>query len=295
MATSPSSLLATATASIRRSIRGGAGVRPSCGSWITLADPETARIFARTSGFPWLCLDMEHCAADLRDAVAVFGAVADAGVAPLVRVPRGTHENIKRVLDAGAFGVVAPMVETAEEARAIVNACKYPPLGTRSFGPGGHWLAARSSTQEEYFATANAHTLVILQTESPLGLKNADEIYAVPGVDCILVGPRDLRGHLTRGEGREPAGAPVTEAEFEAALAEARRAARAAGVPIGIHAPTVEEAEKRAREGFSFFTVGSDRTFLMQEAQRVAQACAAIGGGEEGGAGAGATPTLSLY
>lgn len=102
---SNTSLLETSSASIRHSIRSGT----SCGSWITLGDPETARLFARTSGFPWLCLDLEHSAIDLRDAGVIFAVVADAGVAPLVRVPRGTHENIKRVLDAGAFGVSSPL------------------------------------------------------------------------------------------------------------------------------------------------------------------------------------------
>ncbi len=276
---SNASLLETSSASIRNSIRSGT----SCGTWITLGDPETARILARTSGFPWLCLDLEHSAIDLRDAAVIFAVVADAGVAPLVRVPRGTHENIKRVLDAGAFGIIAPMIETVEEARAVVEAVKYPPRGTRSYGPGGHWLAARCVSQEEYFATANDHTIVILQTESPLGLKNADAIYAIPGVDCILVGPRDLRGHLTRSEGRKNAGAPVTDEEFEGALFAARLAAKKAGIPIGIHAATVEEAERRAAEGFSFFTVGSDRSFLVTEAQRVARACKAIGGVETKG------------
>ena len=102
---------------------------------------------------------------------------------------------IKRVLDAGAFGIVAPMVNTVEQAREIIAATKYPPLGNRSLGGGMHGLNF-AATAGDYFKRANDEILVVLQTESPTGVNNAEAIYSLPGVDAIFVGPVDLRANM---------------------------------------------------------------------------------------------------
>src|SRR5262245_52286238 len=113
--------------------------KPQVGTWLSLGSLFAARVMARL-GFPWLTVDMEHSPIDISQAAALFGAIADAGCVPLARVPRGTHENIKRVLDAGAHGIIVPMVNTVAEAKVAIAAAKYPPQGNRSIGGGLHSL-----------------------------------------------------------------------------------------------------------------------------------------------------------
>ena len=108
---------------------------------------------------------------------------------------------IKRALDAGAWGIVVPMVDTVEQARTAVAAAKYPPIGNRSLGGGLHSLNF-DATSGEYFQRANDEILVVLQTESPRGIENAEAIYSLPGVDAIFVGPVDLRANLGSEDGR---------------------------------------------------------------------------------------------
>ena len=113
------------------------------------------------------------------------------------RVPEGSHAIIKRVLDAGAWGIVVPMVDTVEQARRAIAAAKYPPVGNRSVGGGMHSLNFAASSAE-YYRRANDEILVVLQTESPTGVDNAEAIYSLPGVDAIFVGPVDLRANMRR-------------------------------------------------------------------------------------------------
>ena len=127
---------------------------------------------AGTHGIRWLTLDMEHSAFDWSHAATIFAAVADAGCVPLARVPEGDHYCIKRVLDAGAWGIVVPMVDTVEQARTAIAAAKYPPEGTRSVGGGMHSLNY-DATAGDYYEQANDEILVVLQTESPTGVENA--------------------------------------------------------------------------------------------------------------------------
>src|ERR1043165_9327433 len=120
----------------------------SFGTWLAFGDLYATRLLPRM-GFDWLTLDIEHSAIDWSQATMIFAAVADAGCVPLARVPEGTHHYIKRVLDAGAWGIVVPMVDTVEQAKVAIAAAKYPPTGNRSVGGGLHsltsdsWRAAR--------------------------------------------------------------------------------------------------------------------------------------------------------
>ena len=237
----------------------------SMGSWLTLGDLMAARLMARV-GFAWLTVDMEHSPIDWSAAATLFGAIADAGCTPLCRVPRGTHENIKRALDAGAHGIVVPMVNTVEEARAAVAAAKYPPVGTRSVGGGSHFLNF-GTDPATYYARANDEILVVLQTESPEGVDNAAAIYAVPGVDAIFVGPNDLRAQMRGHDGADP-----SPAAFEAMMDRVLAAGRATGTPVGVHTFSVEEARARAAAGWAFLAVASEQGFMTAEALRVTAA-----------------------
>src|SRR6185295_16710405 len=125
----------------------------SFGTWLSLGDLYATRVLARM-GFDWLTLDMEHSAIDWGQAATIFAAVADAGCVPLVRVPEGSHHYIKRVLDAGAWGIVVPMVDTVEQAKIAIAAAKYPPVGNRSVGGGMHAMNFAASPGD-YYARAN--------------------------------------------------------------------------------------------------------------------------------------------
>jgi 4-hydroxy-2-oxoheptanedioate aldolase len=247
---------------VKKQLREG---KPSFGTWLSLGDLLATRVLARL-GFDWLTLDMEHQPLDWREAAAVFGAIADAGCVPLVRVPEGNHFLIKRALDAGAWGIVAPMVNTVEQAKEIIAATKYPPVGNRSLGGSLHGLNF-DATPGDYFQRANDEILVILQTESALGIENAEAIYSLPGVDAIFVGPVDLRANL-----RGASGGDVTDAEFEAALQRIVDIGKKTGTPTGMHTMAPDVALQRAAQGMQFIAVASDIRMLTVKAQETLKA-----------------------
>jgi 4-hydroxy-2-oxoheptanedioate aldolase len=214
-------------------------------------------------GFPWLTVDLEHSPIDISQAATLFGAIADAGCVPLARVPRGTHENIKRVLDAGAHGIVVPMVNTVEEAQLAIAAAKYPPTGNRSIGGGLHALNF-DATAGDYFKHANDEILVVLQTESPEGVENAEAIYSLPGVDAIFVGPNDLTFQMRGPDGIDP-----TPDQLEAMLQRILAIGKKTGTPVGLHVQSVDDAKRRIAEGWRFLALGSELRFMTSEAQRM--------------------------
>jgi 4-hydroxy-2-oxoheptanedioate aldolase len=233
---------------------------PSFGTWLSLGSLFAARILARM-GWDWLTLDLEHSPVDLDQAAAIFGAVADAGGVPLVRVPEGSHAWIKRVLDAGAMGIVVPMVDTVEQAKTAIAAAKYPPQGNRSAGGGMHSMNF-AATADEYYARANDEILVILQTESPRGVANAEAIYSLPGCDAIFIGPVDLRFQM-----RSPEGVFPSPDEHEALVQRVIEVGKRVGTPTGIHAMDASSAARRAEQGMQFIAVGSDLRMMTLKAQ----------------------------
>ena len=184
---------------VKRKLSAG---EPTYGTWLSLGDLYATRVLARL-GFDWLTLDLEHSPIDWAQAAAVFAVVADAGSVPLVRVPEGSHHYIKRALDAGAWGIVVPMVNTVEQARTAIAAAKFPPVGNRSVGGGMHSMNF-DATADDYYQRANDEILVVLQTESPQGLANAPEIYSLPGCDAIFIGPNDLQFQMRLPTGHFP-------------------------------------------------------------------------------------------
>ena len=215
---------------------------PTFGTWLSLGNLHATRVLAR-SGFEWLTLDMEHAAIDWSQAAVIFAAVADAGCVPLCRVPEGDHYCIKRALDAGAWGIVAPMVNTVQQAKAIIAAAKYPPLGNRSVGGGMHALNFAASAAE-YYERANDEILVILQTESPAGVENAEAICGLSGCDALFIGPNDLSFNMRTPEGGRP-----TEVGVEAMIERVIAAGKKKGTPTGIHVMDPHDALCRAGQG----------------------------------------------
>ncbi|HLJ09926.1 MAG TPA: aldolase/citrate lyase family protein [Planctomycetaceae bacterium] len=239
--------------------------QPQIGTWLSLGSMYATRVLARV-GFSWMTVDMEHSPIGIEQAANLFGVIAEAGCVPIARVPRGTHENIKRILDSGAWGVVVPMVNTVEEAKTAIAAAKYPPIGNRSIGGGLHAINFDATTGE-YYSRADDEILVVLQTESPQGVENAEAIYSLPGVDAIFVGPNDLSRQM-----RTPAGVDPTPDELEAMLQRVLAIGKKTGTPVGLHVLTIEDAKKRIEQGWQFIAIGSELRFMTQEAQKVASA-----------------------
>jgi 4-hydroxy-2-oxoheptanedioate aldolase len=237
----------------------------SFGTWLSLGDLYATRVLARM-GFDWLTLDIEHSAIDWSQATAIFGAIADAGCVPLARVPEGSHHYIKRVLDAGAYGIVVPMVDTVEQAKIAIDAAYYPPTGNRSVGGGMHSMNF-AATAGDYYNQANDNIVVVLQTESPRGVENAEAIYSLPGVDAIFIGPNDLRFQMRSGDGTFP-----TAEAHEAMVQRVIAAGKKVKCPTGIHTFDPADALRRAEQGMRFIAVGSDLRFLSQRAQEVVEA-----------------------
>lgn len=247
---------------VKQALREG---KPQVGTWLSLGSPFAARFVAR-AGLPWLTVDMEHSQVDLNTAALMFGAIADAGCVPLARVATGRHDLIKQVLDSGAMGIVAPMVMTPEEARAIVAATLYPPRGNRSVGGGLHALNYGTDAGT-YFQRVNDEILVIIQAEHIQAVERADEIYQVPGIDAVFVGPNDLAASMRAADGTPP-----DPATFESTLTRIRDACARNGVAAGLHVQTIEQAQARIREGWRFLAVASELKFMLDGASAVARA-----------------------
>ena len=247
---------------------------PSFGTWLSLGDLYATRVLARL-GFDWLTLDIEHSAIDWSQATTIFGAVADAGCVPLARVPEGSHHYIKRVLDAGAWGIVVPMVDCEEQAKVAIAAAYYPPVGNRSVGGGMHSMNF-AATAGDYYAQANDNILVVLQTESPRGVENAEAIYSLPGVDAIFIGPNDLRFQMRTGDGTFP-----TPHEHEATIQRVIQVGKKVGCPTGIHAMSPESALDRAKQGMQFIAIGSDLRMMSQKAQEILDVIRPAGAGKD--------------
>ncbi len=256
---------------VKRALKAG---QPQVGTWLSLGSVVACRFLART-GLPWMTVDMEHSHTDIQTAALMFGAIADAGSVPLARVPTGRHDYIKMVLDCGAMGIVAPMVMDAEEARTIVAATKYPPIGNRSVGGGLHALNY-GCTAEEYFKKADEEILVVIQAEHVQAVDIADEIYSVPGIDAVFVGPNDLSTSL-----RGPDGSPPSKQLLEDTIQRVLAAAKRTGVAAGIHVFSVADALRRINEGWQFIAVNSELKFMMEGANAVVKAMNPEGGPPE--------------
>jgi len=235
------------------------------GTWLSLGSPLAARFMAR-AGFHWLTVDVEHSPVSWETAAIMFGAIADAGGVPLARVPSNTHENVKRALDAGAFGIVFPMCCSREDAQEAVAACRYPPAGRRSVGGGLHSLNFQC-TPAEYYRRANHEILVVVQTEHAEAVERCEEICSVPGLDAIFVGPNDLLASM----GRTPV-METDEPEFVNALDRLRDCAQRNGIAPGIHVGNAAAARRRIAEGWRFVAVASELAFMQAGARETVAA-----------------------
>ena len=224
------------------------------GSWLSIPSPVVAEIMAQ-AGFPWLVVDMEHSVIDLETMQAMFLAMELNKCIPLVRLSGKDPNQAKRVLDAGAYGIIAPMVNTAEEAEMMVNSVKYPPWGKR--GVGLARAQGYGMKFDDYMEQFNKHSIVILQIEHKDAVENIDAILSVKGIDGIIIGPYDLSGSYgIPGKLNNPL---IVEAE-QIVL----DAANKYGIPAGIHVvhPNTELLLTKVKKGFKFIAYGVDMLFL---------------------------------
>ena len=190
----------------------------------------------------------------------MFAAIADAGCVALARVLANRHDHIKRVLDTGAMGIVVPMVNSRAEAEAAVSACLYPPRGTRSVGGSVHALNF-AATAGDYFARADDELLVVLQCEHITAVEHADEIFSVPGIDAIFVGPNDLEASMRGPDGRPPAREATA-----AAMKEILAACRKHKVAAGVHCFNPAAVRDRIDEGWQFIAINSELRMMTDGA-----------------------------
>lgn len=224
------------------------------GSWITLGHASIAEIMAR-AGFEWLVVDMEHSVITLDKAQHLIQAIEGCGVMPLVRVGENNPNIIKRVMDAGARGVIVPMVNSREEAEAAVRAVKYPPLGTR--GVGLARAQGYGAMFDQYATTINEESIVVAQIEHVAAVANIDAILSVAGVDGCIIGPYDLSGSLGMpGNFEHP--------DVVAAVERVLQACRDRAVSAGIHIirPDYRLVAEHIARGYSFIGFSLDILFL---------------------------------
>lgn len=230
------------------------GQKVTLGSWITIGNTSIAEIMARC-GFDWLVIDMEHSAIDIAMAQELIRIIELCKVAPLVRVGENNPNIIKRVMDAGAHGVIVPMVNTKEDAINAVNSVKYPPYGKRGVG------LARAQKYglgfEEYKKWLEKESIVIVQIEHIDAVNNLKDILSVKGVDGFIVGPYDLSASIGKpGEFNDP--------EVKTALKNVQLIAKKIKKPAGIHVipPDHREVNNKIKGGYKFIAFSLDTLFL---------------------------------
>jgi 2-dehydro-3-deoxyglucarate aldolase len=242
------------TARVRAKLRAG---KESVGTWMQIPHASIAEILG-AAGYDWIALDLEHGAIGVTQLPDLFRAIELGGTLGLVRLLEGTVSNCKQALDAGAAGVIVPMVESAEQLIAVRNACRWPPAGTRGVGFsranlfGQRFDAYREEAQSP---------LLVAMIEHINAARGIDAILAVEGLDAILVGPYDLSASMGLT-------AQFDSPRFVETLGAIKAAAAKAGVPCGVHVVTPSRAmvEQRITEGFRFIAHGIDAQFLIHSA-----------------------------
>jgi 4-hydroxy-2-oxoheptanedioate aldolase len=229
---------------------------PAVGTWLGLCSPVAAESIARV-GWDWVVVDAEHSPVGFETMVNCFRAAQLGGAAPMARVPWNDTIWIQRTLDAGALGLVIPMINNVADAKAAVANTKYSTRGLRSFG--GSRVA--SYIEGDYRTWADENIAVIVMIETAEAVKNAEAILAVDGVDGCFIGPNDLA--LSMGLRRDQIG---PGSEHEAAMLSVLAAGQKVGTAVGKHCFSAEEVNQRIEQGFQFLALSSDAAFMAAEA-----------------------------
>lgn len=233
-----------------------AGQRATLG-WLSVSHGFTAEVMAR-QGFDALCIDLQHGTAEMKDVGPMLQAISQTDTVPVVRVAWNEPAAIMKALDLGAYGIIVPLVNTAEEAAMAVAACRYPPAGIRSSGP----VRAVHYGGTDYVAHANDEIVVMAMIETKQGLANLDAICATPGLDAVYIGPADLSfalGLAPRGDNPDP----LHLATCDKILAAAHKA----GIKCVMHCASAAFAAGAVKRGFDMVMLTSDLSCMIAGAR----------------------------
>lgn len=228
--------------------------QPTLGCWVNIAHPVIVEVLA-TAGFQWLVIDLEHTTTGLREAAELIRVIEAEKMVPLVRLTYNDPNQIKRLMDAGAGGVIVPMVGSAAEAAQAVSAVRYPPLGTRGIGLSR--AQGYGTAFGEYLEHNNRDSIVIVQIEHINAINGLEDILAVEGVDASFIGPYDLSGSMGKP-------GQLEDDDVKAALARYEEVSARKGMAMGYHVvdPDPAKALEKIAKGYSFVAFGIDFTFL---------------------------------
>tara|TARA_Y100000590_G_C15743879_1_gene1021291 strand:+ start:6432 stop:7205 length:774 start_codon:yes stop_codon:yes gene_type:complete len=224
------------------------------GCWVTIAHPLIPEILAH-AGFDWLAVDMEHSSLGLNELLPLIISIENNNITPIVRVGENNSNLIKRVMDAGANGVIVPNINDAQGAKKAVNSVKYPPLGKR--GVGLYRAQKYGKNFNEYLEWLEKESIVIIQIENKLAVENIDKIFSVAGIDAFIIGPYDLSSSLGKpGKFDDP--------EVKNAIKTVINAGEKYGITSGYHSVSSDptDAIKFKNNGFKFLGFSLDSIFL---------------------------------
>lgn len=237
--------------------------RVATNAWSSIPAPYAAEVLGH-QGFDSVTVDLQHGMVGFDTAIAMFQAISATPAIPFARVACNDLAQINRLLDAGAYGLICPMVSTPQDASRFARACRYPPLGNRSFGPARGALYGGA----DYFQHANREIVALAMIETVEGLENLDAIIATEGLDGIYVGPNDLclaLGVAPSAESDEPI--------VKDAIARIVDTCRSAGKAAGIFCSSGNAAAMRVEQGFNLVTPGNDAALLGRAARQEVTAC----------------------
>ena len=229
--------------------------QPALNGWLSIGNSLTAEVMAE-QGYDSITIDMQHGIIDYGAAVTMLQAIRSSGVTPIVRVPWLDPAMIMQALDTGAYGIICPMINTREQAEQLVSYTRYPPRGTRSFGPARAIFSAGS----DYAPEANDEVFCLAMIETAEAMSNLDEIASTPGLDGLYIGPADLTISVTNG--RLPPGFDRQEEEMLEVIEKILKAAQSAGIRACLHCGSPDYAANAIAQGFNLVTLLNDLRLL---------------------------------
>lgn len=224
--------------------------------WLDFASPMVAEILA-DAGFDWILVDTEHNPFNPETLLHILLAFRGSDTVPIIRVPWNNEVMIKQVLDMGYEGIVTPQTNTVDGARRAVSACRYPPIGTRGFGPmrpGGYYR-----DKGEYVRTANESIICGIQIENVCGANEIDDIVKIPGLDWIIIGPYDMSASMGIF-------CDVEHPDLWKAIKKISNAAKKAGIPFGVPLGGPDHIKRTLDAGSQLICIGRDSTYLQSSA-----------------------------
>jgi 4-hydroxy-2-oxoheptanedioate aldolase len=235
--------------------------RPAINGWCSMPGGFGAELMA-SHGWDTVTIDTQHGVIGYSEMLVMLQAISTSEAVPLVRVSWNQPGEIMRALDAGAYGIICPMINDRAECEAFVRACRYPPDGMRSSGP----TRAAVYAGADYQAHANREMLSIAMIETAEGLANVEAIVATPGLDAVYIGPSDLSLAIGGPPGQD-SDAPALMAAFDKILS----ACKAAGLKVGVHCASIGYAQKMIARGFDLVTAGNDVRYMAAGRREAAE------------------------